>query len=91
MLAVNCKLFTAAVEDYSRLGCLFLIVLTHGDDNHLYGTDGHTIKYEEFLYPIREASISYLQGIPKILLVQVGHYFTILPALEVHFTTLWLP
>ena len=80
-------LFVAAVQDYSRLGCLFIIVLTHGDEEVLYGTEGQAVRYEDFLYPLRAASTGKMEGIPKILLVQVCHSFVLLPAVYIQYFT----
>ena len=59
--------------EYTKLGCLFIIILTHGEKENLrvYGVDDVAISCEKLLEPIRSASTGNLRGVPKILLVQV--------------------
>lgn len=67
-LSTDCVV--ACREDYSRKGCLLIIILSHGDETSVYGADGK-VKYEELLTPIRQASSNRLKHIPKLLLMQV--------------------
>ncbi|XP_067934972.1 caspase-3-like isoform X2 [Watersipora subatra] len=57
-----------AQADYEEYGNMVLIVLTHGDEDNLYGVDGEKIAYKRLLHPIKNSSK--LKRIPKFYIAQ---------------------
>lgn len=60
--------FPVASENHKDRDCLFVAMLSHGDEEGIYGTD-YPIGYEELMAPFKECKS--LVGKPKIFVVQV--------------------
>ena len=58
-----------ARENHKDRDCLFVAMLSHGDEEGIYGVD-YPIGYEELMAPFKECKS--LVGKPKIFLVQVS-------------------
>ena len=59
-----------AALDYSDSDCLFVAILSHGGEDHIYGTDG-PVPINTLMAPFKERGSESLVGKPKIFLLQV--------------------
>ena len=64
-------LLLAAAEDYRNRDCLFVAILSHGDDGHIYGVD-RPITYDELMEPLKSSKAKTLIGKPKLFVIQVS-------------------
>lgn len=61
---------SVAALDYNDSDCLFVAILSHGDEDHIYGIDG-PVSINTLLAPFKERGSQSLIGKPKIFLLQV--------------------
>ncbi len=65
------NLFTDTAEkDFSRFDCFVCVILSHGSNNEIYGTDDEVIKIEAITKLFRRDECTSLEGKPKIFLIQ---------------------
>ena len=70
------KLLTDTSEkDFSRFDCFVCVILSHGSNDGIYGTDDEVIKVEEITKLFRRNGCPSLEGKPKIFLIQACHGF----------------
>lgn len=82
-------LFVVAKRDFTDSDCVFVALLSHGDEGVIYGTDG-PVQYEQIFSLFKPPEVNKsLVGKPKIFLIQVrsefitrSNYSLILPLLE---------
>jgi hypothetical protein len=61
---------TASLEDHSDVDCFACVILSHGDDGIVYGTNG-TIKLASLFAMFKGDQCPSLAGKPKLFFIQV--------------------
>ena len=56
--------------NHSDCDCLAMVLLSHGDDGIVYGTNGF-MRFEELIAPLKGSGCKSLVGKPKLFFVQV--------------------
>ena len=64
------ELYAMAREDHSRYDCFVLWLMSHGDKDFVYGTDGEKIKLDKVRELFSNSSCSSLDGKPKVVFTQ---------------------
>ena len=64
------ELYTMAREDHSRYDCFVLWLMSHGEKDFVYGTDGEKIKLDKVRELFSNSSCSSLDGKPKVVFTQ---------------------
>ena len=59
-----------AKKDFSRYDCFVCVILSHGTEDGIYGTDEKGIKIEAITSLFRRSECPSLEGKPKIFLIQ---------------------
>jgi len=68
-------LFVVAKRDFTDSDCVFVALLSHGDEGVIYGTDG-PVQYEQIFSLFKPPEVNKsLVGKPKIFLIQVRSEF----------------
>nr|QLI42792.1 caspase-3-like protein [Onchidium reevesii] len=55
--------------DHSRSDCFVCVILTHGEEGYVYGTDGK-IPIDDLVYPFKGHNCKTLAGKPKLFFIQ---------------------
>ena len=65
--------FLVAKEDHSDADCFVCVILSHGTDGHVYGTNGR-VSLDSLIKPFKGDECPSLAGKPKLFFVQVRTY-----------------
>ncbi|KAH3761715.1 caspase 7 [Pelomyxa schiedti] len=68
--AIRRAIAAASKEDYSQVGCLVLILSSHGGNNVIYGSDDSSVPLEWVSDQFRTSNCRSLDRKPRIILVQ---------------------
>lgn len=63
---------TVALLDHSENSCFVCVILTHGEEGYVFGTDDK-VQVEQMVAPFKGHKCLSLAGKPKIFLIQVGY------------------
>lgn len=63
------KLMTVALEDHSQYNCFVCCILSYGDCNRVYGSNGVTVDIEELMEILDADRCPSLAGKPKLFFV----------------------
>jgi len=56
--------------EHERFGVSTFIIMTHGTENFLYGTDSHPVKLSDILDLMSPYTFKAMAGKPKIVVIQ---------------------
>lgn len=70
------RIISVSGEDFGQMDCLFVAILSHGDDKRVFGTD-EPVSYDCLFEPLREPRNISLIGKPKVILIQVSNWLSL--------------
>ena len=60
--------------DHANYGAFILVIMSHGSDNSLYGTDNKRIKYTEIYKLMGTYKFPLMASKPRIIILQAGMF-----------------